>query len=90
MQACRRPPLGLMFQGLGQHTHDTAAPVVKAPKEASMPAIAALPPAVAVDWGSSPTMMGAAATLTMQLNRLSFCAVQDDDSAAERCMARQK
>ena len=49
---------------------------MKAPKDASMPAIAALPPAVAVEPGSSPTMMGAAATLTMQLNRLSFCATQ--------------
>ena len=59
---------------------------MKAPKDASMPAIAALPPAVAVDWGSSPTMMGAAATLTMQLNRLSFCAVDQDNLSADLCM----
>ena len=47
-----------------------------------MPAIAALPPAVAVDWGSSPTMMGAAATLTRQLNRLSFCATHTVNASA--------
>lgn len=58
---------------------EPALPVVKAPNDASMPAMATLPPSVAVDCGSRPTMMGAAAMLAAQLNRLSFCAFSQQD-----------